>query len=89
MAPELAKIPQRSTFGLRDWTPERAQLAQVIEYLSAIHSRLIAQNSKSGKGPKVRPQPRPTTALDRLEQNELLRQHTALTSQLISPDTTP
>lgn len=82
-APTLAKLPTRKAFGLREWTPERAQLTQIIEYLAGIQSRLIAQTSKSGKGPRVRPQARPTTAVDRWERSEVLRQHHDLKSQLL------
>jgi len=83
MAPELARLPQRKTLTLLDWTPERAQNAQIIEWLSAIHSRLIAQGAKNGRGPKVRPQPRPETSVDRHEREALKTQHRDLTAQLI------
>jgi len=83
MAPELAKLPQPKTLTLHDWTPERGQNAKIIEYLAAIQSRLIAQGAKNGRGPKVRPEPRPETAVDRYEREALKAQHRDLTAQLI------
>jgi len=79
----LASLPTSKTFGLLDWTPERAQNAQIIEYLAAIHSRLVAQSSKNGKGPKVHPQPRPKTSVDRLDHIRLMAQHETLTAILL------
>jgi len=55
----------------------------MIEWLAAIHSRLVGQGTKNGKGPKVRPQPRPETSVDRFERDALKAQHADLTAQLI------
>lgn len=58
---------------LRVWTPERAALTDVADILLGIRSSLEAQ--RTGKRQKTPTMPRPVLAVDRIEQNEVLRRH--------------
>lgn len=83
LAPYLAEMPTKKHFGLTGWSSEIELLTSISGLLEAILSRTIAGQSKNGKGPKVTPSPRPRTAIDRLEQKNLERQHESIVSQLI------
>lgn len=68
MAPRLARLQEEA--GERDmtligWTHERELLTGLIDSVRQLTSVLIGVNSKTGKGPKVPPSPRPRTATDR------------------------
>jgi len=55
-------------FGLEGWTYERELLVGITEVLLSVRSTLIAVNTPKGKAPpKVKPLPRPRTAMDRVE----------------------
>jgi hypothetical protein len=57
---EVGPVTPRIT----EWTPERAELVKVNENLRALASLVV--NALGGKGEPPKPDPRPETALDRL-----------------------
>lgn len=83
IAPILADMPKSKHFGLTGWSSEIELLTSICGLLEALLSRTIAGQTKNGKGPKVSPQPRPHTALDRLDQKNLERQHEELVTLLL------
>jgi hypothetical protein len=85
LAERIAEQPASSSFGMHEWTPERALLTVMVDWLQAIYSITVAANSKNGKGPPVKPLPRPVTAVDRLEQRRRLEMGRAIMAQMF-PD---
>lgn len=54
---------------------EHTELLQNIQdAIRAMHATLIAANSKDGKGPEVKPSPRPEVAIERARRRRNLTQ---------------
>lgn len=60
-----ADAPARSP-SLHGWTPEVAHMAAVVDRLGEVIAGLVALSG--GRPPKVKPVPRPVTAIDRARQ---------------------
>lgn len=86
LAERLAEIEPAKSFGMAEWTPERALLTVAVEWLQALYSITVAANSKNGKGPPVKPMPRPVTAVDRWEKRRSAEIGRTLLAQLLPDD---
>lgn len=62
--------PPRRPPSFYGWTPERELLVALTESVQRQHAWLIGVHSKDHKVPKVRPIPRPITALDRVRERQ-------------------
>lgn len=83
LAQRMAELPVSKSFGMHEWTPERALLTVIVEWLQALYSITVAANSTNGKGPPVKPMPRPVTAVDRWEKRRSTEIGRSLLAQLL------
>ncbi|HEX5525170.1 MAG TPA: hypothetical protein VFX53_17125 [Pedococcus sp.] len=87
-AAELLKRGEAATFGMHGWTYERELLSSLVEAVRAMHSTLVAVNSKGHKGFTVKPLPRPVTAMDRLKKRQRWHRHDELVAKVLPQRTT-
>lgn len=68
---------------ITEWSRQVELLTAAVDELRELHATLIAANSKKGKRPKVRPVPRPETAVMRLEKQRTLAQLAEIERKLL------
>lgn len=66
--------------GLRDWSPEVGYLASVVDRLGDVIAAVYA--SRGVKPPKVKPLPRPKTAIDRARGRRSMSRHLSLVAEV-------
>jgi hypothetical protein len=78
----VAEQPEGSPSGprLSDWTPDVARLTDIYDRLGEVVAAVIA--SSGGKPPKMRPLPRPRTAVDRMRNLAAKSRHEALVAEV-------
>lgn len=82
MAEQMAKRPpakKADPVRMRDWSPLMEAMATQIDRLGDIVQAVIA--AQGGKPPKIKPFPRPKTAMDKL--NDPWRQHQKILSRVM------
>jgi hypothetical protein len=65
---------------MTEWTPDVAVLTGIHDRLGEVVGAIIA--SAGGKPPKLKPSPRPRTAVDRLRQQAAKSRHEALVAEV-------
>jgi hypothetical protein len=83
LAEELARLPEQTARPprLREFSPEVQVLAEVRDLLATL---INVQIARAGKKPsKVKPYPRPVSAVERIRQQQRYQRHKSLVAQLI------
>lgn len=70
---------------ISEWSPVVAELNNVVDRLGELTATLVAVNG--GKPPRVRPRPRPYTAIDRVRWQMREQQHASLVARLLPHST--
>jgi len=71
--------PKGSPVRMRDWSPELETLTAMVDRLGDIIQAVIA--AQGGKPPKIKPMPRPETAMDAIRDPR--RQHQKILSKVM------
>lgn len=82
LAAEAVKHPpakKSSPIRMRDWSPELEMLALMIDRMGEVIQAVIA--AQGGKPPRIKPMPRPHTAIDELRDPR--RQHQRIMSKVM------
>lgn len=77
-------VPSDPLISIADWDPEREQTAQLMDAIAVLRAAVIAPHMPRGKKPpKVRPAPRPDTALRRAERRAELEKHKSIVAKVL------
>jgi hypothetical protein len=68
---------------MAEYSPELEMLTNVFDRLGDLIQATIA--AQGGKAPKVKPYPRPKTALDRVKEQRRLAKHRRIVARVLSP----
>lgn len=71
--------PKGSPVRMRDWSPELELLTALVDRLGDVIQAVIA--AQGGKPPRIKPMPRPTTAMDAIRDPR--RQHQKILSKVM------
>lgn len=80
--------PQTARPRISEWSSELEKLTDVVDRLGEVMQAVVASNG--GKPPKIRPQPRPRTAVDKLREKKRYEHHKKVVSRVLiqNPDGT-
>lgn len=93
MAEQVLRQPESQQRGSRrprisEWSAEMEKLTDLVDRMGEVMQAVVA--SAGGKPPKVHPQPRPKTAVDRLREKKRYEHHRKVVSRVViqNPDGT-
>lgn len=66
---------------ISEWSPELEKITEVVDRLGEVMQAVVASNG--GKPPKIRPQPRPRTAIDRMRERKRYEHHRKVVSRVL------
>lgn len=66
---------------ISEWSPELERLTDLVDRMGEVMIAVIA--SQGGKAPKIRPYPRPRTAIDRLRERKRYEHHKKVVARVL------
>lgn len=73
--------PKSARPRISEWSAEVERMTDMIDRMGEMIQAIVASNG--GKAPKLRPQPRPKTAIDRVRERKRYEQHRKVVSRVL------